>query len=109
MTTRAAQSVDTASLFHALSDPMRIEVLGLLAQGERCVCDLMADLGVAQSRLSWHLKTLKAAGLVTDRREGRWSYYTLERSAFERAEAALAALKPRTRRLAVRPADVCSN
>ena len=108
MTTRAAQSVDTASLFHALSDPMRIEVLELLAQGERCVCDLMEDLGVAQSRLSWHLKTLKAAGLVTDRREGRWSYYTLERSAFERAEAALAALEPRTRRLAVRAADVCS-
>jgi ArsR family transcriptional regulator, arsenate/arsenite/antimonite-responsive transcriptional repressor len=94
-----------AALFHALSDPLRIEVLELLANGERCVCDLMADLGIAQSRLSWHLKTLKDAGLVSDRREGRWSYYTLERAAFDDAEAALAALKPRARRLAVRTAN----
>ncbi|MEO7455261.1 MAG: metalloregulator ArsR/SmtB family transcription factor [Gemmatimonadaceae bacterium] len=96
----------TAALFHALSDPIRIEVLRLLGPGERCVCDLMEDLGLAQSRLSWHLKTLKDAGLVTDRREGRWSYYTLSRAAFDDAEAALAALKPRARRLAVR-ASAC--
>ena len=100
-------AANTAALFHALADPMRIEVLELLANGERCVCDLMEDLGVAQSRLSWHLKTLKDAGLVTDRREGRWSYYTLERTAFERAEKALSALKPRARRLAIRTADAC--
>ena len=107
MTTRSADPVATAALFHALADPMRIEVLELLANGERCVCDLMEDLGVAQSRLSWHLKTLKDAGLVTDRREGRWSYYTIERGAFERAEAALATLKPRARRLAVRALSGC--
>jgi ArsR family transcriptional regulator len=104
MSTRT-QPVATAALFHALSDPLRIEVLELLASGERCVCDLMEDLGIAQSRLSWHLKTLKDAGLVSDRREGRWSYYTLEREAFDEAEAALASLKPRARRLAVRPAS----
>ncbi|MDB4880819.1 MAG: ArsR family transcriptional regulator [Gemmatimonadetes bacterium] len=97
-----AASADTAALFHALSDPIRIEVLGLLVQGERCVCDLTEALDVAQSRLSWHLRTLKDAGLVSDRREGRWSYYTLERDAFEQAEAALAALKPKARRLTVR-------
>jgi len=96
-----AAPAETAALFHALSDPIRIEVLGLLAGGERCVCDLTAALDVAQSRLSWHLKTLKDAGLVSDRRVGRWSYYTLERGAFERAESALAALKPRPRRLTV--------
>lgn len=107
MTTRATGPAATAALFHALADPIRIEVLELLANGERCVCDLMEDLGVAQSRLSWHLKTLKDAGLVTDRRKGRWSYYTLERDAFERAEAALASLRPRARRLAVRAADGC--
>lgn len=108
VTTRtASHAVETAALFHALSDPIRIEVLELLAGGERCVCDLMSDLGLAQSRLSWHLKTLKDAGLVSDRREGRWSYYTLERAAFEEAEAALATLKPRARRLTVRAASGC--
>ena len=102
MSLRQPDPVATAELFHALSDPIRIGVLGLLANGERCVCDLTEELDVAQSRLSWHLKTLKEAGLVSDRREGRWSYYTLERDAFSRAEDALAVLKPSTRRLAVR-------
>ena len=104
MANRQPDPVATAALFHALSDPIRIEVLGLLANGERCVCDLTEALDVAQSRLSWHLKTLKDAGLVSDRREGRWSYYTLERDAFVRAEEALATLKPSARRLTVRAA-----
>ena len=104
MANRQPDPIATAALFHALSDPIRIEVLGLLANGERCVCDLTEELDVAQSRLSWHLKTLKDAGLVSDRREGRWSYYTLERDAFERAEVALAGLKPSARRLTVRAA-----
>ena len=107
MASRAADPDATAALFHALSDPIRIRVIELLANGERCVCDLMADLDLAQSRLSWHLKTLKDAGLVSDRREGRWSYYTLERDAFDQAELALGALKPRPRRLAVRAAGGC--
>ena len=107
MTTRQPDPVATAALFHALSDPIRIEVLGLLGGGERCVCDLTEALEVAQSRLSWHLKTLKDAGLVSDRREGRWSYYTLERDAFERAESALGALKPHSRRLTIRAVGGC--
>jgi ArsR family transcriptional regulator len=107
MTTRTLDSETTASLFHALSDPIRIEVLELLADGERCVCDLTEALDVAQSRLSWHLKTLKDAGLVADRREGRWSYYTLQHDAFDQAGAALATLKPRTRRLSVRASGCC--
>jgi ArsR family transcriptional regulator len=107
MAHRPPDPATTAALFHALSDPIRVEALSLLAGGERCVCDLTTALNVAQSRLSWHLKTLKNAGLVSDRRDGRWSYYTLERDAFDRAEAALAALKPRARRLAVRAVGCC--
>jgi ArsR family transcriptional regulator len=107
MPTRTVDAETAASLFHALSDPIRIEVLELLANGERCVCDLTAALDVAQSRLSWHLKTLKDAGLVSDRREGRWSYYMLQHEAFDRAEASLALLKPRARRLSVRASGCC--
>jgi ArsR family transcriptional regulator, arsenate/arsenite/antimonite-responsive transcriptional repressor len=66
-----------ARLFHALSDETRLAVLEMLRGGERCVCELQDALGAAQSRLSFHLKVLKAAGLVTDRREGRWAYYAL--------------------------------
>jgi ArsR family transcriptional regulator, arsenate/arsenite/antimonite-responsive transcriptional repressor len=63
-------------LFHALSDETRLQILERLRGGERCVCDLTDALEAAQSRLSFHLKVLKDAGLVTDRREGRWTYYT---------------------------------
>ena len=85
----------SAQLFHALSDEARLEIIEILLDGEHCVCDLMTHIDAAQSRLSYHLKVLKDAGLVTDRREGRWSYYTLQRDAFLEAESLLAALRPR--------------
>jgi len=66
-----------AQLFHALSDETRLAILELLRGGERCVCDLQDVLDAAQSRLSFHLKVLREAGLVRDRKEGRWSYYAL--------------------------------
>lgn len=83
---------DTATVFHALSDETRLAVLEMLRGGERCVCDLQDAVGAAQSRLSFHLKVLKDAGLVTDRREGRWSYYALDRARLEDAQVALGAL-----------------
>ena len=84
-----------AQLFHALSDEARIQIVAILLDGEHCVCDLMDHLDAGQSRLSYHLKVLKDAGLVTDRREGRWSYYALQRDAFVEAESLLASLRPR--------------
>jgi ArsR family transcriptional regulator len=74
-----------ASLFHALSDETRLSILRRLRFGERCVCDMTDALDAAQSRLSFHLKVLKEAGLVTDRREGRWMYYTLNAERLEEA------------------------
>jgi ArsR family transcriptional regulator, arsenate/arsenite/antimonite-responsive transcriptional repressor len=88
-----------AELFHALSDEARVEIVSVLLGGEQCVCDLMDVVGAAQSRLSYHLKVLKDAGLVSDRREGRWSYYTLQRDAIVEAEAMLASLRPRGRKI----------
>jgi ArsR family transcriptional regulator len=73
----SAHLADRARLFHALSDETRLAILEMLRAGERCVCDLQDALDAAQSRLSFHLKVLKDAGLVLDRKEGRWSYYTL--------------------------------
>jgi ArsR family transcriptional regulator len=81
-----------ARLFHALSDATRLGILAMLGEGERCVCDLQADLDAAQSRLSFHLKVLKEAGLVADRKEGRWSYYALVPDAFAEAHEAVRAL-----------------
>ena len=99
--TTAIDSTRAAALFHALSDPIRLDVVAMLLDGERCVCDLMEDLGLQQSRLSWHLKTLVDAGIITGRREGRWNYYSLNKDALTEAKDLLDALKP-TRRLAVK-------
>jgi ArsR family transcriptional regulator len=78
MPTRTLLDTDRAvALFHALSDRTRLSILQRLRLGERCVCDLTDALDAAQSRLSFHLKVLKDAGLVTDRKDGRWMYYTL--------------------------------
>jgi ArsR family transcriptional regulator len=87
-----------AQLFHALSDEARLQIIEILLDGEHCVCDLMTHIDAAQSRLSYHLKVLKDAGLVSDRREGRWSYYTLQREVFVEAEELLAGLRPRAGR-----------
>ncbi len=79
-----------AAGFHALSDPLRISVLELLRKRELCVCDLCEALGVSQSKLSFHLKTLKEAGLVNSRQEGRWIYYSLNLPQFSILEEYLA-------------------
>ena len=76
--------------FHALSDPLRIQVLELLRCQELCVCDLCEHLGTTQSKLSFHLKTLKSAGLVRARQEGRWIYYSLNLPQFVALEQYLA-------------------
>jgi ArsR family transcriptional regulator, arsenate/arsenite/antimonite-responsive transcriptional repressor len=71
------------AVFHALSDETRLSIVKRLAGGERCVCDLQDLLDAAQSRLSYHLKTLKDAGIISDRREGRWVHYSLVPGALE--------------------------
>jgi ArsR family transcriptional regulator len=93
-------------VFHALSDETRLAIVHRLQGGEHCVCDLQDLLGAAQSRLSFHLKTLKDAGLVTDRRQGRWAYYRLVPGALEAAVAALTGVKERAAR-ALPLADCC--
>ena len=84
----------SAAVFHALSDETRLEIVRMLSHGERCVCELTDVIGAAQSRLSFHLKTLKDAGLVTDRREGRWVYYALNRDALDDIVSFAQSVKP---------------
>ena len=85
----------SVELFHALSDETRLQIIELLRKGERCVCELTDSLDAAQSRLSFHLRVLRDAGIVRDRKEGRWVHYELNADAFEEAETLIAQLKPR--------------
>ena len=69
---------DAARFFKALSDEARLKMLWLLFNHrELCVCDIMEALEITQSKASRHLITLRHGGLVTDRKDGLWSYYSL--------------------------------
>jgi ArsR family transcriptional regulator len=72
-------------VFHALSDLKRLRILEILRSGECCVCDLAGSLDIRQSLLSFHLRTLRDAGLVSDRKEGRWVHYALNEEALREA------------------------
>jgi len=84
----------TARWFHALSDETRVRVVDMLASGEKCVCDLQDAIGAAQSRLSFHLKVLREAGLVNDRKQGRWNFYSLRPEILDEMATFLQERKP---------------
>jgi len=108
MTTAVAPDLTRAAeLFHALSDATRLEILEMLRGGERCVCELTNDLDAAQSRLSFHLRVLRDAGLVSDRKEGRWSYYTIVPEALAEIHDLSITLQPTKRRRELRIAGRC--
>jgi ArsR family transcriptional regulator len=79
------QAQDLALVFAALSDPVRLRLLGLVAQtGEVCSCDLIGPLGKAQPTISHHTKVLADAGLIVGEKRGRWVWW---RVVPERVEA----------------------
>lgn len=101
MATETQTDIERAArLFHALSDEKRLRIIEVLRGGERCVCDLVDVLDAGQSLLSFHLKTLKAAGLVSDRKQGRWSYYRLNADPFEEVQEIAATLRADAERTA---------
>lgn len=102
-----------ARIGKALSDPIRLRMLRLLAQGRDrcalpeictrdlpgtgtpagiCVCEFQQQFGLGQSRASYHLRVLKDAGLVTEEARGKWTFYELDRAAFAVAIAVLQGL-----------------
>jgi ArsR family transcriptional regulator len=83
-----------AQTIKALSDPIRLRIILLLqAEGELCVCDLMAVLGLPQSTVSRHLAYLKRSCWVDIRREGVWMHYTLSRESCDICKELLLTLK----------------
>jgi ArsR family transcriptional regulator, arsenate/arsenite/antimonite-responsive transcriptional repressor len=108
MTTAGESKLARAAvLFHALSDETRLEIMEMLRSGERCVCELTDEMDAAQSRLSFHLRVLKDAGLVTDRKEGRWSYYAIVPEALAELHDVSVALQPTVQRRELRKVGRC--
>jgi len=76
---------DLVKIFKALSDETRLRIIKLLGQGELCVCDITAALDMVQPKVSFHLSALKEAGLIKDRKQGKWIHYSVnEKDMFRR-------------------------
>ena len=76
-----------AAVFAALADPVRIKILHRLASVAPegvCVCDLIEPLGITQSAVSYHVRQLRAAGLISRDRRGKFNFYALRAGALER-------------------------
>jgi len=80
--------------FRALGDETRLRLLEILAAGEQCVSDLMDTLGLGQSLVSHHLRTLREAGLVTVRRDGRRVHYAISEPALAAVRLVVYGLEP---------------
>ena len=85
---------DAVSLLQAVADPIRWTVLTRLAGNPSCVCNLQEHVPIAANLLSYHLKMLREAGLVTTSRRGRWIDYALAENARDRLRAALPGVLP---------------
>jgi len=71
---------DLATVFHALADPARLRLLSFISaqpDGEACVCNLTAPVGLSQPTVSHHLKVLSDAGLLAREKRGTWVFYQL--------------------------------
>lgn len=101
MTTKAPErpTVVAAKLFRGLSDPTRLGILLALQSGEHRVVDLVAEVGSSQANVSGHLACLRECGLITDRPQGRQTFYRLARPELDEllsaAEALLASVGAR--------------
>jgi ArsR family transcriptional regulator len=87
-----AGAEELAALFKAVADPMRLRLLSLIAchaGGESCVCDLTAAFDVTAPTVSYHLRILREAGLISSERRGTWVYYRIEPAVLARMSAVL--------------------
>ncbi|MEQ8155568.1 MAG: metalloregulator ArsR/SmtB family transcription factor [Clostridiaceae bacterium] len=71
---------NNAKIFKALSDPSRLKIIDILSCGEKCACEILEHFDFTQPTLSHHMKVLMECGLVESRKEGLWSYYSLNSS-----------------------------
>ncbi|MEA5013420.1 MAG: metalloregulator ArsR/SmtB family transcription factor [Candidatus Limiplasma sp.] len=79
-------------VFKALGDPKRAMIVDMLSCGELCACKILERFEMSQSTLSHHMKLLRECGLVKGREEGKWTYYSLDGEAIQKATQFLCAI-----------------
>ncbi len=72
------------SFFRALGEETRMKIISMLLEEEMCICELIEKLNLSQSAVSHHVKILKQAELVNDRRQGKWIFYSINKAGFEK-------------------------
>ncbi|MDZ4133316.1 MAG: metalloregulator ArsR/SmtB family transcription factor [Dethiobacteria bacterium] len=70
------------NFFKAMGEDTRVRILTMLLEGEMCGCELIEELNLSQSAVSHHMKILKQADLVNDRRDGKWTFYSINKDGF---------------------------
>lgn len=80
---------DVICTLKVLSDSNRIKIIELISKKEYCACDLLNELNISQSTLSYHMKALEQCGLVKVRKVNKWSYYTLNKKIIDQTINAL--------------------
>lgn len=93
---REGTTYDPVPALKALGHPMRFRLLKLVAEGEKCVCDLVKAVDASQPLVSHHLSVLKKARLVRDRHDATWVYYSVDRESWEAFQRSVAEIQPST-------------
>ena len=76
----------SAKVFKALCDVNRLSILNMLCDGERCACRLLDALHIGQPTLSHHMKILCGSGIVTGRKDGKWTHYSINKKGADNAK-----------------------
>ena len=84
--------LESAKVFKAFCDETRLAILEMLQSGEKCACVLLEEVEVGQSTLSHHMKILLESGVISARKEGKWTYYSISEHGRKRALGLLHAL-----------------
>lgn len=85
---------DPVPALKALGHPLRFALLESLSEREKCVCDLVEEMDASQPLVSHHLALLRKAGLVVDRQEATWSYYSIDRENWDAFQYAIGNIQP---------------
>lgn len=85
--------VEVAKVFKAFCDVNRLQIIESLQHGEKCACNLLEELQIVQSTLSHHMKILIESQMVTQSKNGKWTYYQLSEQGFEKAQKLLSDLQ----------------
>ena len=77
------KEINYINIFKALSDTNRLEILKMISENEKCACKILQNFNISQPTLSHHMKILCDSGIVKSRKEGKWSFYSIDRETLE--------------------------